>query len=153
MRNDDRHVGEVGRDIVNVDGVRVLEFETAAARHARTDSRVTGVKNCRQLMLGDDLVKLIGHSIVWEEALQSRMELKTSNYASFDEVTRLTHAHAALMRVDRRKGNHHVGVRSSCLSDFIIGTALVADLELAIDREHDKADFALTIIRDRLGDG
>src|SRR6266852_4482607 len=94
MRNDDRHVREVGRDIVNVHGVRVFELETAAARHTRTDARVTGVENCGQLMLCDDLVKLIGHSIVWEETLQSGMELETLNYAGFDEVARFAHPHA-----------------------------------------------------------
>src|SRR5467141_2508165 len=115
MRNDDCHVRKVGRDIVNVHGVRVLELETAAARHTRTDARVTGVENCGQLMLCDDLVKLIGHSIVWEETLQSGMKLETFNYASFDEVARLTHPHAPLTRIDRGKGHHDVGVGSGCL--------------------------------------
>src|SRR6266850_6178866 len=105
MRNDDCHVRKVGRDIVNVHGIRVFELETATARHTRTDARVTGVENCWQLVLGDDLVKLIRHSIVWEEALQSGMELETLNYAGFDEVARFAHPHAALMRIDRGKGH------------------------------------------------
>ena len=37
--------------------------------------------------------------------------------------------------------------------DLLVGDAPVADLELAIDREHHQPDLALAVIGDGLGDG
>ena len=72
MRDDDRHVREIRRDVVEVHRVGILQPQPAAARHAGADARMAAVEDRRQLVLGDHLVELVGHAVVGEEALQRR---------------------------------------------------------------------------------
>ncbi len=153
MCDDHRHVGEIGRDVVEVDRIGVLEFQPAAARHAGADAGMSGVEDGRQLVLGDEFVELIGDRIVREEALHRGVELEALDQAGLDEVAGFPHAHLALVRVDRGERDHHVGIGRGGFGHFLVGNALVADQELAVDREHDEADLALAVVGDGLGNG
>src|SRR6266516_6041462 len=67
MRDDDRHVGEIDRDIIEVNRVGVFEAQSAAARHAGADARMAAMEDCRQLVLGNHLIKWIRHPVVREK--------------------------------------------------------------------------------------
>ncbi len=114
---------------------------------------MAGVEDRRQLVPGDDLVEVVGHAVVGEEALHGRMELEALDHARFDQVARLPDPHPALVRVDRGEGDHHVGIGRGGLRHFLVGDAPVADLVLAVDGEHHEADLSLAIIGDGFGDG
>jgi len=64
MRHDDRHVGEIHRDIIDVHGIAVLQANSAATRHAGTDAAVAGVKNHGQLRRGYHFIERIRGLVV-----------------------------------------------------------------------------------------
>src|SRR5829696_4149300 len=78
MGEDDLELGEVGRHIVDVDRVRVLEPDAAAPGKTRADPAVAGVKEGGQPSLGDHLVEGVGSPVVGEERLQVRVELEAA---------------------------------------------------------------------------
>ena len=80
------------------------------------------------------------------------MELEAFDDAGLDQIAGLAHAHAALVRIDRRERHHDVAVLGRGVGDLLVRDALGADFELAVDREHDEADLALAVVRDGLGD-
>ena len=153
MGDDDRHVREVGGDVVEVNRVRIFEAQAAAARHACSDAGMAAVKDGRQLVLGDRLIEAIGHAVVGKEALQGRVKFEPLDHALLNEAARLAHPHLALVRIDRGEGHHDIRVRRGGLRDFVVRNASRADFELAVDREHDEADLALAIVGDSLGNG
>ena len=71
MRDDDRHVGEIHRDVVDMDRLRVFQAQSAAAAHAGAHAGMAGVEDRGQLMLGDHLVELVGLAVIGEEARRS----------------------------------------------------------------------------------
>ena len=151
MRDDDRHVGKVGRDVVEMDRVRILQPQSAAARHAGADARMTAVKDRRQPMLRDHFVERIRDAVVREEALQRRMKLEAADHTIRDQAARFAHAHLALVRIDARERQHDVAVLARRVRDFLVRNASCTELEFGIDREHDEADATLTVVCDRLG--
>ena len=153
MGDDDRHVGEIDGDVVDVNRVRIFEPQAAPARHARADAGMPAVKNGRELVLGDDLVEAIRHAIVGKESLQGRVKLEPLDHPRLNEGARFTHAHFALVRIDGGEGHHEIRVGGGSLGDFVVRDAFRADFELAVDSEHDEADPALAIIGDGLGNG
>ena len=114
---------------------------------------MAAVKKGWKLVLGDDLVEAIRHAIVGKEALQGRMKLEPFDHTRLNEVARLAHAHLALVRIDGGEGHHDICVGGGSLGDLVVRDAFRADFELAVDSEHDKADPALAIVGDRLGNG
>ena len=120
--------------------------------HAGADAGMAAVEDRRQLVLGDHLVELVGHPVVRKEALHGRMELEALDDAGLDQIARLAHAHLALVRIDGRERHHDVAVLGRGVGDLLVRDAPGADLELAVDREHDEADLALAVVRDGLGD-
>ena len=78
------------------------------------------------------------------------MKLEAANHAVLDQATRFAHAHLALVRIDAGERDHHVAVLARRVRHFLVRNALGADLEFRIDREHDEADLALAVVRDRL---
>ena len=78
------------------------------------------------------------------------MELEALDAVVLDQFARLACAHAALVRVDAGKRNHHVAVLLRGLGDFFVGNAPVADMRLRIDGEHHQADLAFAVIGDGL---
>ena len=64
MGDDDLHVGEGDRHVLDQHRVAVLQPQPAAAAHARADARVAAVEDGRQLVLGDHLVDRPGHPVV-----------------------------------------------------------------------------------------
>ena len=106
-------VGEVDRDVVDVDRVRVLEPDPAAAGQARADARLPGVEERGQPGLLDHLVERVGHAVVGEEALHVGMELEAAHAVVGDQAPRLVDAAAALVRVDARERDEDIGVRPS----------------------------------------
>ena len=103
VRDDDRHVRKIDRDIVDVNRIGVLQPQAATARHVGADAGMTAVENGRQLVLGDHLVKLIGHAVIRKKSLHGRMELEALDDAGLDQIARFAHAHAALVRIDRSR--------------------------------------------------
>ena len=111
------------------------------------------MENGWQLVFRDHFVELIGHPIVGKETLHRRMKLEAFDHSGLDQIARFTHAHAALVWIDRGEGHHDIAVCGGGVGNLLVGNALGADLEFAIDGEHDEADLALAIVGDRLGNG
>src|SRR6266498_451658 len=152
MRDDDRHVGEIHRDVIEVNRIGVFEAQSAAARHAGADAGMAAVEDRRQLVLGNHLIERIRHPGVREETLDGGVELEAADRAGLEQTARLAHAHPSV-RVDARKGDHDVTVLASRIGNLLIRNPPSADLEFRIDREHHQADLSLAIVRDGLGNG
>ena len=80
------------------------------------------------------------------------MKLESLDDAGLDQIASLSHAHAALVRIDRRERQHDVAVLGRSVGNLLVGYAPGADFKFAVDREHDEADLALTVVCDGLGD-
>src|SRR3990172_3061093 len=82
MRQDDRHIGKIDGDVIDINWIGVLESNTATAWHAGTDAGLTGVKQRGELGGGDDLIQRVGLAIVRIKTLRGRMKLEAA-YAVF----------------------------------------------------------------------
>src|SRR6266536_2109533 len=146
MRDDDRHVGEIHRDVIEVNRIGVFEAQSAAARHAGADAGMAAVEDRRQLVLGNHLIERIRHPGVREETLDGGVELEAADRAGLEQTARLAHAHPSLVRVDARKGDHDVTVLASRIGNLLIRNPPSADLEFRIYREQPQAHLSLTIV-------
>src|SRR3954451_11576651 len=103
MRDDDRHIWKIYRDVVDVNWIGVLQPQAATAAHVGSDAGMAAVKNRRHLVLRDHLVELVGDTVVREKPLHGRMELEALDDSGLDQVAGLADAHATLVRIDRRE--------------------------------------------------
>ena len=108
------------------------------------------MKDRREAVFRYDFIQRPGHPIEGLEALHSRVELETLDSMLGDETPRFARAHPALVRVDAREGDHHVGVLARSVGHLLIRYASTPDLALAVHREHHEAQPALTVVGDRL---
>ena len=152
MRHDDRHVGEVDRDIVDIHRVRIFEPHVVAAAHAGADAGLPCVEQRGLACFLDRLVERIGETVIWEEALHRRVELEALHAELVDEAARLARTHLSLVRIDRRERDQNVTVLRSELRDFFVFVAAVASLALRIDRKDHGRDVFLAEVRGRFGD-
>src|SRR5579862_5579280 len=109
MRSDDRHVRKLPRDIVQINRLRISQAQAPSSAHSCTDAGVPSVKDRGQLMLRNDLIERVGQFVVRKESLDGRVKLEAANSLA-DETLRLSRTELALVRVDARERDHHVGV-------------------------------------------
>ena len=153
MREDDRHVGKVGRHLVDVHGIGILQLQPRSARHACADPGLAGVEDCRQLVFSDHLIEGIGIAVVREEGLGRRMELEAFYPVVLDQRARHAHTHAAPCRVDAGEGDADVAVLVRRFRDFLVGDPLDAHAALAVHGEYHEPHLPLTVVRCHLIDG
>src|SRR6266404_2281211 len=150
MRHDDRHVGKIDRDIVDMHRIRILEPHVVAAAHARSDAGLSGVEERRLAGLLDRLVKRIGEAVVRVEPLHGGMKLESLHTELIDEAACFTRADFAFVRIDRSERNQDIAVLGSELSDFLVLVTAIAGLALSIDWKDDGSDILLPEMRGRL---
>ena len=92
----------------------------AAAREPGADPGVAGVEERGQPGLGDDLVQRIDGAVVRVEGLHVRVELEALDAVVADQPPRLLDRPRALVRIDRRERDQHVGVRGRDLGDLLV---------------------------------
>ena len=146
VREHDLERREVDRDVVDVDRIRVLEADAAAAGQARADARLPGVEERGQPRLLDHLVERVGHAVVREEALDVGVELEAAHPVVGDQAPRLVDAAPALVRVDARERDEHVGVRVGDRGDLLVGHARLPRERLRVDREDDGHHLPLAVV-------
>src|SRR5436309_2945154 len=122
MREDDRHIREIDRDVVEQHGLRVLEPDAAPATRRRADAGLPGVEKRRQLGLGDCFVQRVSHAVVGKELLHRRVKLEAPDAEVLDQPPRFAHALCAAMGIDAREGDRDVAVLvgSSAISSLVI---------------------------------
>jgi hypothetical protein len=145
VRQNDWHVREVDRDIIDVHRVRVLEANPTAARQARAHAGVPGVEHCWQARLGDDCVQRVGHPVVGEERLQVRVELHPTGSLA-DEPASLHHRALAAVRVDADERDQHVAISGGDLEHLVVADGHLAGVRLVVDAEDDRRHPALAIV-------
>src|SRR6266568_3115318 len=153
MGHDDRHIGEIYRDIIKVHGIRVFEAHTAAAAHTGTDTRMPGMKNSWQTGLSDNFIEDIRAAVIWIEFLHGRMKFESSHPEMLDETAGLARSHLSLRGIDACKGYQHVGVLSSDFGNLLIRYSYQASCSLHIYGENNAGHFTLAIVNRDLSDG
>ena len=139
-------VGEVHRDVVDVDRVGVLEPDAAAPGQARADARVPGVEERGQPGLLDHLVERVGQAVVREEPLHVGVELEAAHAVVGDQAARLVDAAPPLVRVDARERDQDVGVRPRHLGDLLVRHPRLPGERLRVDREDDGHHPPLAVV-------
>ena len=125
-------------------GAAVLQTNTTASRHARSDPAVSGMKDNRQLRSGYHFVKRIRDAIIRAKFLQRRVQFEAPDPGG-DQSLRARDRIGAARRVHAGKGDHHVGVGFSQSQDFFVGDLFTAGHAL-VDGEHDAPDLARPVI-------
>ena len=92
MGEDDLHVGEINRDVVDQHWLAVFEPDPAAAAHSGAHAGVPGVEDRGQPVLGDHLVDRLGHPVGGVCVLHDPVELETFDPEILDQVARLSRA-------------------------------------------------------------
>ncbi len=100
MGEDDLHVGEIHRDIIDQHRLAVFQAHAATAAHAGAHAGVSGVEDRGQAIFGDDFVDRIADAIGRVAVLGDAMELEALHAEVLDQITGLTRAELALVRVD-----------------------------------------------------
>ena len=134
MGEDDLEGREVHGDVVDVHRVGVLEADAAAPGEPRADARVTAMEQRRKTRLLDHLVERIRKAVVREEPLHVGVELEAPDTVVGDQAARLLDSAPALVRVDARERDQHVGVRAcdSAISSFGTRACPVTDSESTV---------------------
>jgi len=110
MRHDDRHIGEIHRDIVNWHRIAILQAHAAAARHAAADPAVSCMKDAREAGLRKYFVERIGDPVAGRKLLQGRMKFQAVNPARRHPTARLGDRLRATVRVEAAESKRNVGV-------------------------------------------
>ena len=153
MREHDRHVREVDRDIVHVERVRILEPDPAASPLAHPDPALAGVEEGGQPRLGDRLVEDIGMPVVRIERLHARVELEPLDPVALDQGPRGARPGLPLPGIDARERDQHVGMRGSDLGDLLVRHGYLSRPGLAVDAEDDGCHLPLPVVRGDVLDG
>jgi hypothetical protein len=111
------------------------------------------VEDDREGVLRDHLIDRPGHAVVGMETLDRGVELEALDAMLVDQPARLPGSHLALVRVDARKGDHHVAVLLRRFSHLLVGYAAAAQFRFRVNSEHDQPKFALPVVRHGLGNG
>lgn len=132
-----------------------FEYSSPSLPHParRNKTGMPGVKKHRQARPGDDFVQVVCHSVIGLETLHSGVKFKTLYPEFFHQTPCLACTHAAFVRVNAGKGDHHVGVLGGNFGDFLIGDTPPAEIKIRVNTKHDKGDFALAAIFCRFLDG
>src|SRR5262249_37237825 len=77
VSHDDREVGKIGGHVIEMQRMRVLQLESAAAWGSRADAGLPSVGNERDSQLNAFLPERIEARVVREKGLSGRMELET----------------------------------------------------------------------------
>src|SRR3954451_6683738 len=125
----DRQLGKIGRHVVHVDRVRVLQPHPAAAREAGADAAVPGVKEGGEAGFRDHLIQRIDVPVVREERLQVGVELEPADVVGVDQPAGTLDGVGA-GRVDACEGDEDVGVAGSPLQDLLVRDRRAAGLGL-----------------------
>src|SRR5260370_19960825 len=147
MGQDDVHVGEIDRHVVDVHRVGVLQTDAAAAVRARSDSGLAGVEQGHKPAGGDDLVERVGTSVVRIEALRARVELEPPDTEVGGQAPGEAHAGCAAGRVDARERDDHIRVLGGELGDLdAVRHRLLAGPGCAAAGERDARHVALPVV-------
>ena len=100
----------------------------------------------REPCLLDHLVKRIGKAVVREEPLHVGVELEAADAVVGDQAPRLVDPEPALVRVDAREWDQHVGVGSCDFGDLLVRHSRLPGDRLRVDGEDDRHHPALAIV-------
>src|SRR5580658_3371723 len=110
MRNDDFHLREISRYVIEVHRIRILQAQAATAGHAGAHAGMTAVENSWQAVFRDDFVHWIGHAVARKKSLARRVKLETFDAVVGEQAAHFAKAELAFVRIDASKGNHDVGI-------------------------------------------
>jgi hypothetical protein len=149
MREDDRQIGKVDRDVVDQHRRAVLEAHAPAATGAGSDPAVTGVKDHRHARRLEHFVERIDAAIVRHELLQRRVQFETAHTAGRNQPARFFHRLAPARRIDAHEGHENVGMRRGRRENVRVRNDAAAR-EALVDRKDDARHLARAIVRREL---
>src|SRR5450432_3415627 len=110
MRHDDRHVGKVYGNSVQVHGIAIFEMQPPTSAHASSHTAMTRMKKRGQTRFGDGLVERIDFAVVGIERLRLGMKLEAAYPKVFDETASFLYSHHPFGRINAGKGDHDIRV-------------------------------------------
>ena len=146
MRQDDRHVREIHRHVVDRHRVAVLQPDAAAARHAGADAAVAGVKEHGQPGLGEDFVQRVGEAVVRERTAAAADAASARGHALRRPALRFAHRLGAASRVDAREGNGDVRIGLAPSSATASFDSCGTSRQPFIDREDHARHLARAVV-------
>src|ERR1700678_2601911 len=110
MREDDRHIRKIDGDVVHKHRIGILQTDAGAARHARADPSLTGVKQSWEPGFRNRLVENVGAAVVRIKTLHRGMKLETTHTKLANKPPGFPRPGFSFGRIDAGKWNENVAV-------------------------------------------
>jgi hypothetical protein len=146
VRDDDRQVGEVDGDIVEVQRVGVLQPDPTTAGQTRADPGLAAVEERGYAELLQHLVERVGSTVVGIERLDAGVELEAAHPELLDQPSGLGHSGLSFGGVDAGERKQHVGVAPGPLDHRLVGDPGVAQRRLRVDGEDHRRHLPLAVV-------